>query len=103
MGDIICILMMTAKPNKIPTSFIRISAAAKEAGVSKQTIEYYIMLGLITPRRAKGRPGRYFDPLLIKRIRLIRQLNESGYTLRDIREIYLKREILTDKDESGDF
>ena len=69
---------------------MRISAAAQSAGVSKQTVEYYIMLGLISPVRPTGKKGRYFDEALVKRIRLIRRLNESGYTLRGIRETYLR-------------
>jgi len=70
---------------------LRISEAAKSAGVSRQTIEYYIMLGLVEPIRVRDgeRNKRYFDEELVKRIRLIRRLNKSGYTLRDIREVYL--------------
>lgn len=70
---------------------MRISQAAEAAGVSKQTIEYYLMLGLIEPHRRPGKRGRYFDDAHVSRIRLIRQLNESGYTLREIRETYLKK------------
>ncbi|MBT3200109.1 MAG: MerR family transcriptional regulator [Phycisphaerales bacterium] len=73
----------------MPESLVRISAAAEAAGVSKQTIEYYVMLGLVDPVRVEGSSGRFFDDGLIKRIRLIRELNKSGYTLRDIRETYL--------------
>jgi DNA-binding transcriptional MerR regulator len=69
---------------------MRISAAAKAAGVSTQTVEYYVMLGLIEPLRAPGRRGRFFNAAHVKRIRLIRQLNASGYTLRAIRETYLR-------------
>jgi DNA-binding transcriptional MerR regulator len=69
---------------------MRISKAAEQSGVSKQTVEYYIMLGLITPVRRGAEKGRYFDDALVRRIRLIRRLNQSGYTLRDIRETYLK-------------
>jgi len=69
---------------------VQISAAARAAGVSKQTIEYYILLGLIDPLRRGEHRRRYFDDGLIRRIRLIRQLNESGYTLRSIRETYLR-------------
>ena len=79
--------MPAEKPS--PESLVRISAAANAADVTKQTIEYYLMLGLIEPVRLKGRKGRFFDDELIKRIRLIRELNKSGYTLRDIRETYL--------------
>ncbi len=70
---------------------LRISAAASAAGVSRQTVEYYIMLGLLKPVRRAGKRARYFDDALVRRIRLIRQMNQSGYTLRDIRETYLKR------------
>ncbi len=69
---------------------VRISSAAEVAGVSKRTIDYYITLGLINPIRERGRPARFFDDELIKRIKLIRRLNESGYTLRDIRQTYLE-------------
>ncbi len=79
--------MPAEKPS--PESLVRISAAAEAADVSRQTIEYYLMLGLIEPVRVEGRHGRFFDDELIKRIRLIRQLNKTGYTLRDIRETYL--------------
>ena len=70
-------------------SLMRISAAAVAAGVSKQTVEYYILIGLVRPIRRGGR-GRFFDDALVARIRLIRRLNESGYTLRAIRETYLR-------------
>ena len=79
--------MITEKPS--PETLVRISAAAKSADVSKHTIEYYVMLGLVDPLRVDGRKGRFLDDELIKRIRLIRELNKSGYTLRDIRETYL--------------
>lgn len=74
----------------LPPGWMRISSAAAGAAVSTQTIEYYIMLGLITPLRQEDRYGRFFDAEIVKRIKLIRQLNETGYALRDIREIYLK-------------
>ena len=65
-----------------------ISEAARRAGVSKQTVEYYIMIGLLTPIRREGSRRREFDRPLIRRIRLIRRLNESGLPLREIRETY---------------
>jgi DNA-binding transcriptional MerR regulator len=76
------------EPMKKRTTRMRISQAATAAGVSKQTIEYYILIGLLQPIRVDG--GRFFDEALVRRIQLIRQLNDSGYTLRAIRETYLK-------------
>lgn len=83
--------MAAAKPPHPGASYLRISAAARAAGVSRQTVEYYIMVGLIQPIRPEGNKGRFFDETLVKRIKLIRRLNESGYTLRDIREVYLRK------------
>ncbi len=71
--------------------YLRISAAARAAGVSRQTVEYYLMIGLLIPLRLPDRMGRFFDDRLVKRVKLIRRLNRSGYTLRDIRQIYLRR------------
>lgn len=79
-----------AKSRKTPQKLMRIGDASVAAGVSRQTIEYYIMLGLVSPIRRKDSRNRYFDAKHIRRIRLIRELNQSGYTLRDIRETYLK-------------
>jgi DNA-binding transcriptional MerR regulator len=80
-----------SKKKSRDSSMMRISEAARAAGVSKQTIEYYILVGLISPIRSPGRRDRLFDADLVRRIRLIRRLNESGYTLRAIRETYLRR------------
>lgn len=82
-------MVSKVRNNKADAELMKISAAAAAAGVSKQTVEYYVMLGLISPIRPEGRRMRLFDAALVKRIRLIRELNQTGYTLRDIRETYL--------------
>ncbi|MFP3937433.1 MAG: MerR family transcriptional regulator [Phycisphaerae bacterium] len=78
------------KKRRSQGDLMRISAAAEAAGVSKQTVEYYILIGLVEPIRVPGKRSRYFDRNLVRRIRLVRRLNKSGYTLRDIRETYLR-------------
>ena len=84
--------MLTMSKAKSPKkSPMRISQAAEAADMGKQTIEYYIMLGLIAPIRIPGKRGRFFDSKLVRRIKLIRRLNRSGYTLRAIRETYLEK------------
>lgn len=68
-----------------------ISKAAQEAGVSRQTLQYYIMVGLIEPtQRSTGGRG-LFDHACIERVRMISKLNQSGYPLREIRDIFLKK------------
>lgn len=80
-----------AKKKSLPPGMMRLAAAARSAEVSTQTVEYYILLGLIRPIRIPGWHGRLFDGALVRRIRLIRRLNRTGYTLRDIREVYFKK------------
>ena len=70
---------------------MRISRAAEASGVSKQSIQYYIMLGLLEPAGRTPAGHQLFDEASLDRIRMIRQLNDSGYPLREIRDIFLKR------------
>jgi len=69
---------------------LRISKAAEAAGVSKQSLQYYLMVGLLTPVAHTKNGQQLFDQKNIEQIKLIRQLNESGYPLREIREIFLR-------------
>lgn len=64
-------------------------AAAKKAGVSRQSLQYYLMVGLLKPVQVTSTGRRLFDQESISRIRLISKLNGSGYTLRAIRELFL--------------
>ncbi len=73
------------------STLVRIGAAAKKAAISRQTLQYYVMLGLVKPAAKSPAGQRLFDTEAINRIKLIRKLNRSGYTLRDIREIFLAR------------
>jgi DNA-binding transcriptional MerR regulator len=67
-----------------------ISKAAKLAGVSTQSLQYYIMVGLIKPAQVTETKRRLFDDKTVERIKLIKQLNKSGYPLRAIRELFLE-------------
>ena len=52
---------MTPRKTSADAALMRLASAARAAGVSKQTIEYYIMLGLLKPIRRDDRRGRFFD------------------------------------------
>ena len=81
-----------AAPGDNPNPLIRIGRAAKAAGVSKQTLQYYLMVGLVEPSERSPTGQQLFNQKLIERVRLIKKLNDSGYPLREIREIFLRRE-----------
>jgi DNA-binding transcriptional MerR regulator len=67
-----------------------IGTAAKKAGISRQSLQYYLMVGLLEPTEVTPTGRRMFDEKIIERIKLIRKLNKSGYPLRAIRELFLE-------------
>ena len=82
-------------------ALVPIGPAAEKAGVSRQSLQYYIMVGLLEPTKVTPTGRRLFDAKAIERIRLVKRLNDSGYPLRAIRELF--REGRTDlKGNSGE-
>ncbi len=67
-----------------------IGTAAKKAGISRQSLQYYLMVGLLEPTEVTPTGRRMFDKKSIERIKLIKKLNDSGYPLRAIRELFLE-------------
>jgi len=67
-----------------------IGIAAKKAGISRQSLQYYLMVGLLEPTKIRPTGRRLFDKKSIDRIKLIKKLNDSGYPLRAIRELFLE-------------
>ena len=67
-----------------------IGIAAKKAGISRQSLQYYLMVGLLEPTEVTPSGRRMFDERGIERIKLIKKLNDSGYPLRAIRELFME-------------
>ncbi|MHB1157100.1 MAG: helix-turn-helix domain-containing protein [Phycisphaerales bacterium] len=76
---------------KNPPDMLRLSDAAEAAGVTPAQLQYYLMVGVVTPTQISPGHQRLFDPHAVQRIAMIRLLNESGYSLRDIREIFIQK------------
>jgi len=72
------------------TELIPIGPAAEKAGISRQSLQYYLMVGLLEPTEVTQTGRRLFDRKAIERIRLIKKLNDSGYPLRAIRELFME-------------
>ncbi len=69
---------------------LAVGPAAKEAGISRQTLQYYLMVGLLEPTEVTQTGRRLFDHKSVERIKLIKKLNESGYPLRAIRDLFME-------------
>ncbi len=78
------------KPVSKKSELKPIGTAAKEAGISRQSLQYYLMLGLMKPTETTPTGRRLFDERGVKRARLIKNLNESGYPLRAIKELFME-------------
>ena len=66
-----------------------IGRAAERAGVSRESLQYYLMIGLLEPTEVTPCGRRLFNDKAIERIKLIKRLNKSGYPLRAIRELFM--------------
>ena len=69
---------------------MQVGAAAAKAGVSRQSLQYYLMVGLLEATEVTSTSRRLFDAKAVQRIKLIKKLNESGYPLRAIRDLFME-------------
>lgn len=69
---------------------VPIGEAAEKAGVSRQSLQYYLMVGLLEPTQVTETGRRLFDAEAIERVKLIKRLNQTGYPLRAIRELFME-------------
>ena len=75
---------------KQQSNLVPIGTAAKKAGISRQSLQYYLMVGLLEATEITPTGRRMFDAKTIDRIKLIKKLNDSGYPLRAIRELFME-------------
>ncbi|MBN1972108.1 MAG: MerR family transcriptional regulator [Sedimentisphaerales bacterium] len=71
-------------------TLLAVGPAAKKAGISRQTLQYYLMVGLLEPSEITETGRRLFDQKTVERIKLIKKLNDSGYPLRAIRDLFME-------------
>lgn len=81
--------MATTTPPHRPERPYRIGDLAEKVGVSRQVISTYCMYGLLSEVDRTPGGQRLFDKKAVRRIQLIQDLNRR-YTLREIREIFLR-------------
>lgn len=60
----------------------------EKTGISRQVLQQYITMRLVKEKERTPGGHRIFGKDTVNRIRLIKRFNKSGYTLRDIREVF---------------
>lgn len=63
----------------------KINMAAKQVGVSPQTVRYYEKEGLIEPHREEFGTTRYYNVRLLKQLANVRRYYKLGFTDKDVR------------------
>jgi DNA-binding transcriptional MerR regulator len=66
----------------------------KRAGISREVFYRYLTVGLVKPARLSPGGHNLFSESVFRHIKLIQRLNASGFTLRDIKDIYFRDERL---------
>ena len=80
---------MTSRKHETASKLYRIGDLAEMAGVSRSVISAYCMYGLIAEAARTPGDQRLFDESAVRRIHLIQDLKRR-YTLREIREIFIR-------------
>ena len=71
---------------------IKTAEVLRKTGITHQILYRYITLGLIEPAETTDTGQRFFQPNVVGLIEIIKNLNQSGYSLRHIKEIFFKDE-----------
>ena len=71
----------------MPVSGLRIGEAAKRTSLSVDTIRFYEKLGLLRPSRRTSGKFRIYSERDLKRLQLIRQTQNLGFSLHEVKQI----------------
>lgn len=66
---------------------VRIGDLAKASGHSTKTLRFYEQVGLIQPAQRTAAGYRLYNPEVIERLALVRNAQDLGFTLEDVRNI----------------
>ena len=66
---------------------MKIAEFARAGGVGVETVRYYQRRGLLSLPRTKGGGYRDYDAEQVRRLRFIRRLQATGFTLEEIGEL----------------
>ena len=79
-------------------ALIRIGELARRSNVPVATIKYYLREGLIAPVRKSGRTMAWYDPVLVQRIRAIKELQRRRFLPLDV----IKQSLARNEDAGDD-
>ncbi len=73
-----------------PAPLLKTSAICRLSGRSRQVIYQYTTMGLIREARTTPSGQRLYDEGVVRKLKVIKDLNDSGYTLRAIKDVFFR-------------
>jgi DNA-binding transcriptional MerR regulator len=70
---------------------LKTAEVVKRAGITRQTLYTYTTMGLIEEQDKTATGHKLYGESVFRRLKLIHDLQESGYTLRDIQDLFGSR------------
>ena len=71
-------------------SLLRTAEVLEKTGITHQVLYRYMTLGLIDAAKTTETGTRLFHPDVVRLIEIVKGLNQSGYSLRDMKDIFFK-------------
>jgi DNA-binding transcriptional MerR regulator len=78
-------------PSEDPTALLTTHEVTERTGLSRQVLYQYTAMGLIQAAGATPAGQRLYPPRVLEHLKVIKALNESGYPLKEIKEIFFRR------------
>jgi hypothetical protein len=72
----------------VDSQFFKSGEVIKRSGISRQVLYQYTAMGLVEEAQRTKHGHRLYDEEVFQRLHIIRELNASGYPLKDIKEIF---------------
>ena len=69
---------------------MKTSEVLEKSGVTRQMLYLYTTMGLIEPVEKTAAGHGLFDPGVLARLKIIRDALDTGYSLRDVKEIFFE-------------
>ena len=71
-----------------PAGLIKTGELIDRSGVSRQVVYTYLTMGLLAEAATTASGQKLFAPKAVDCIQLVQRLNDEGFTLRDIQQIF---------------
>ena len=82
---------MARKKPADASGLMKTSEVLEKAGISRQMLYLYSTMGLIEAASETAAGHRLYAPSVLTRLKIIRDALETGYSLRDVKEVFFER------------